>query len=130
MRTINKIILLGYVGQDCNVNVTAQGLKVAGFSLATSIVKKDGAKVTQWHNCVAFAKTADIVEQFAKKGARLYIDGEMQYSEYEKEGVKMLSAKVVVNTISVIDFKEDDTSRAAPQAAKKQPAFDDSDFPF
>ena len=130
MRTINKIIILGYVGQDCKVNQSSQGLPIAGFSLATSVKKKDGTEATQWHNCVGFGKTAEILGQFAKKGARLYIEGEMQYSEYEREGVKMLSAKVVVNTLSVIDFKESEAPKAAHNAAKKDFEFDDSDVPF
>ena len=134
MRTINKITLLGYVGRDSELTVTAQGLEVAGLSVATSIVKKSGEKVTQWHNCVAFGKTAELVGQYARKGARIYIEGEMQYSEYEKEGVKMLSAKVVINTVSFIDFADSGEQKQAAPAPKKaayQAApIDDSDIPF
>lgn len=134
MRTINKITLLGYVGRDSELTVTAQGLEVAGLSIATSALKKSGEKVTQWHNCVAFGKTAELVAQYAKKGARIYVEGEMQYSEYDKDGVKMLSAKVVINTVSFIDFADSGEQKQAAPAAKKpayQPAqLDDSDIPF
>ena len=134
MKTINKIHLLGYVGKDCTITHTAQGLEVAGLSLATSALKKSGEKVTQWHNCVAFGKTAELISQYAKKGYRVYVEGEMQYSEYEKEGVKMLSAKVVVNTVSFIDFddsREQKQTAPAPKKAAYQAAqLDDSDIPF
>lgn len=131
MRTINRIQLLGYVGRDSELTVTNQGLEVAGLSIATSTMKKNGEKVTQWHNCVAFGKTAELVAQYAKKGARIFVDGEMQYSDYEKDGVKMLSAKVVVNMVSFIDF-DSETPKHAPaaQAQKRQEAFPDDDIPF
>lgn len=119
MRTVNKITLLGYVGRDSEMTVTAQGLEVAGLSLATSALKKNGEKVTQWHNCVAFGKTAELLGQYAKKGCRMYVEGEMQYSEYEKEGVKMLSAKVVINTMSFIDFAADEEQKQSAPAPKK-----------
>lgn len=131
MRTINKIQLLGYVGRDPEMNATTQGLEVAGISIATSNVKKNGDKVTQWHNCVAFGKTAELVAQYAKKGSRIYVEGEMQYSEYEKDGVKMFSAKVVINAVSFIDF-ESDTPKSAPAQQRRQekPPIDESDIPF
>lgn len=129
MRTINKIHLLGYVGKDCTMTTTAQGLEVAGLSLATSALKKNGEKVTQWHNCVAFGKTAELLAQYAKKGARMYVEGEMQYSEYEKDGVKMLSAKVVIHTTSFIDFGEDSEPKKTPTPAqKKEDPYDDIPF--
>lgn len=133
MRTINKITLLGYVGRDSELNHTAQGLEVAGLSIATSNTKKTGEKVTQWHNCVAFGKTAEIIGQYAKKGARIYIEGEMQYSEYEKEGVKMLSAKVVINTASFIDFPDDAEQNQVAQPKKtayKSAQIPDDGIPF
>lgn len=129
MRTINKIHVLGYVGRDSELNKTSSGLEVAGVSIATSTLKKDGEKVTQWHNCVAFGKTAELLATYAKKGARIYVEGEMQYSEYEKEGVRMLSAKILISAMSFIDFEVDAAKQQKP-LPKKQETMDDDDFPF
>lgn len=133
MLTVNKITLLGYVGGEPDSKTTAQGLNVTGLSVATSTKKKTGEQITQWHNCVAFGKTAELVNQYAKKGSKIYIDGEMQYSSYEKDGVKMTSSKVVINNVSFIDIS--DTQEPRQQAAQRQKPrnevqIDDSDIPF
>lgn len=135
MKTINSIQLLGYVGKDSTLTTTNQGLEVAGLSIATSTQKKGGDKITQWHNCVAFGKTAELVGQYAKKGARIYVEGEMQYSEYEKDGVSKISAKVVINNVSFIDFLGEGESmprqQSQPRQAPKAVAAPfDSDIPF
>lgn len=135
MRTINRITILGYAGKDCVLNNTKSGVEVAGISIATSTKKTSGEQITQWHNCVAFGKTAELLAQFGRKGARMYVEGEMQYSDYEKDGVKMLSAKVLINTVSFIDFPEAQEETAKPVSYAHSPhaynpADDGSGIPF
>lgn len=102
MKSINKVILIGALGKDPDVRATASGLAVASFSLATSRKQKDKTDVTQWHNCVAFGKTAELVESYLKKGSKLYLEGELQYQEYEKDGIKRVSTKIVINDMSFL----------------------------
>lgn len=102
MKSINRVTLIGAVGQDPETRYTAAGLAIASFSLATSEKRKDKDEVTQWHNCVAFGKLAEIVQQYITKGSKLYVDGAIQYQEYEKDGQKRFATKIVVNDVSML----------------------------
>lgn len=70
MKCLNKVALIGAVGQEPDIRFTASGMAVASFSLATSTKQKDKDEVTQWHSCVAFGKLAEIIQQYVTKGAR------------------------------------------------------------
>ncbi len=142
MKSINRVTLIGAVGQDPEVRFTAAGLAIASFSLATSEKRKDKEEVTQWHNCVAFGKLAEIVQQYIVKGSKLYLDGAIQYQEYEKDGQKRYATKIVVNDISMLSpatgaqsqtqnaaQKAHSTARPA-SAVPAQQEFEDSDIPF
>jgi len=76
-KSVNKVILLGNVGKDPEIRATASGTPVASFSIATSDRFKDQAgnwqDRTEWHNLVAFQRTAEIVRDYVKKGSKLYI---------------------------------------------------------
>lgn len=84
-RSVNKVLLLGNVGQDPEVRTTASGTKVARISLATNRVFNDRSgqrqEKTDWHRVVCWDKTAEIVEKYVKKGDRLYVDGRIEYSQ-------------------------------------------------
>lgn len=139
MKTVCKVTLLGAIGKDPEVRYTASGMAVASFSLATEETLK-GEKVTMWHNCVAFDKLAGIVEQYVKKGAKLYCEGKIQYQQYDKDGEKRMATKIIVNEISLLSSQGDSSphkaqtergtaasSKAKPQASQE---FDDSEIPF
>ncbi len=139
MKTVCKVTLLGAVGQDPEVRYTASGMAIASFSLATEETNKKGEKVTMWHNCVTFDKLAAIVEQYVKKGAKLYCDGKIQYQQYEKDGEKRTATKIVVNDISMLSAPpgESNHQHTAQKAHGKSKAstpsavpFDDSEIPF
>lgn len=102
MRSLNKVQLVGAMGKDPEIRQTAQGLKVANFSLATSKKNKNEEEITSWHRCTAFGKEADAIDLHTKKGTRLFIDGEIRYEEYEKEGVKMSITKIIVQGFAII----------------------------
>ena len=142
MKSINRVTLIGAVGQDPETRFTAAGMAIASFSLATSTKQKDKDEITQWHNCVAFGKLAEIVQQYVTKGSKLYLDGAIQYQTYEKDGEKRYATKIVVNDISMLS----PASGSAPQSqgnaqkahAKARPAsssqapqeFEDDSIPF
>jgi single-strand DNA-binding protein len=90
-RSLNKIMLIGNLGQDPEIRTTSNGSRVANFSLATSRrwTGQDGQQQekTEWHRIVAWTALADIAEQYLKKGDRVYVEGEIQYRSYEdKDG--------------------------------------------
>jgi single-strand DNA-binding protein len=139
MKSINKVTLIGAVGQDPESRFTAQGLQITSFSLATSEKRKDKDEVTQWHNCVAFGKLAEIVQQYVVKGSKLYLDGAIQYQTYEKDGEKRFATKIVVNDISMLSPAQGQAQNGAQKArstarpasaAPVQEEFEDSEIPF
>jgi len=84
-RSLNKVMLIGNLGADPEVRSTPSGAKVAKISLATNRSFQDRSgqqqEKTEWHRVTFFGKLADIVEQYASKGDRLYIEGRLEYSQ-------------------------------------------------
>ncbi len=100
----NKIQLIGNIGKDVDITTFESGNKVAKVSLATneSYTNKNNDKVTstQWHNLVAWGKTADILEKFVKKGDTLGIEGKLEYRDYDdKKGVNRRVAEIIVSEV-------------------------------
>ncbi|HEU0055546.1 MAG TPA: single-stranded DNA-binding protein, partial [Longimicrobium sp.] len=86
-RSLNKAMLIGNLGQDPEVRTIPSGARVAQFSLATSRRWKDKngqqQEKTEWHRVVAWDFLVDIVERYARKGDRLYVEGEIEYRQYQ-----------------------------------------------
>ena len=131
MKSINRVTLIGAVGQDPETRFTASGMAVASFSFATSEKRKDKEEVTQWHSCVAFGKLAEIVQQYVTKGSKLYLDGAIQYQCVDKDGEKRYYTKIIVNDMSMLSSpkEKEATKKAAPKPAPED-SFDDDSIPF
>ncbi|MDD2388274.1 MAG: single-stranded DNA-binding protein [Desulfobacterales bacterium] len=102
MAGVNKAIILGNLGKDPEMTYTPSGLAVCKFSLATSKKMKDGQTVTQWHRCTAFGKTGELIAQYVNKGNQLYVEGEITYSQYEKDGTIRYSTDIIVREFNFI----------------------------
>ncbi len=102
--SVNKIILLGYVGGDPEMRYPEKDFAVARFSLATSETKgQSGVEITDWHTCVLTGKNASIAERYIKKGTRLYVEGKMRYREYEdRYKIKRRVAEVEVSSFEIL----------------------------
>ena len=91
-RSLNKIMLIGNVGNDPDVRTTSSGTPIANMSLATTSKWKDGSgeqkEKTEWHRLTVWGKLVDVVERYVKKGDRLYVEGRIEYSESESDGQK------------------------------------------
>lgn len=87
---INKVFLLGNVGRDPEIKATPGGTVIATFSLATADRQKDQQgqwkEVTEWHNVVAVARTAEVVRDYVKKGTQLFVEGKIQTRSWEDKG--------------------------------------------
>jgi single-strand DNA-binding protein len=102
-RSLNKVTLIGNLGADPEVRTVANGGKVATISLATSRKwKKDGEnqEKTEWHRVVLWdnakgAKLADLAESYMKKGDKVYIEGSIEYRQWEKDGVTKYTTEIV-----------------------------------
>jgi len=103
---VNKVFLLGRLGKDPEIRATQGGMQIATFTLATSDRQKDqtGQWVdkTEWHNLVAFGKTAEIVRDYCKKGKELFIEGKIQTRSWDdkESGQKKYRTEILVNDLS------------------------------
>ncbi|WP_289035194.1 single-stranded DNA-binding protein [uncultured Flavobacterium sp.] len=106
----NRVQLIGNLRNAAEVKSFESGKKVANFSLATSETYKNekGEKITdvQWHNCVAWGKTAEIIEKYTEKGTHLAVEGKLSHRNYEdKNGEKRYVTEIVINEIVLLSKK-------------------------
>ena len=112
-KSVNKVILLGNVGKDPEIRSTPGGTMVANFTLATSDRQKDAQgnwqDRTEWHNLVAFQRTAEIVRDYVKKGSKLYIEGKIQTRSWDdkESGQKRYRTEIIVNDMSLLSGREE-----------------------
>jgi single-strand DNA-binding protein len=106
----NKVQLIGNLGNNPEVITLESGKKLAKFSIATndSYRNASGEKITdtQWHNVIAWNKTAEIVEKYLAKGNEIAVEGKLTSRSYEnKEGVKKYITEIVVNELLMLGGK-------------------------
>lgn len=109
-RGVNKVILVGNVGNDPEFRVMPNGNGVANVSLATSETWKDKntgdqQEKTEWHRVIFFNRLAEIVEQYVKKGGKLYIEGRLQTRSWEQDGVKRYTTEIVASEMQMLDSR-------------------------
>ena len=142
MSGINKVIILGRLGQDPEARALPSGGSVTNISVATSESWKDkntGEKKekTEWHRVTFFGKIAEVAAQYLKKGSQIYVEGALKTSKYEKDGQTHYSTDIVVQgfggVMQMLDSKSDNGASTASytpqQQATQQPELDD-DIPF
>jgi single-strand DNA-binding protein len=107
-RGVNKVILVGNLGKDPELKYTPQGTAVAKFTIATSEKYKDKSGVfqerTEWHNVVAWARTAEIAGEYLKKGRTVYIEGSLRTSSWDDKQTnqKKYKTEIVVNELVLL----------------------------
>jgi single-strand DNA-binding protein len=105
---VNKVFLLGNVGKDPEIRSTAGGTIVASFSLATADRAKDQQgnwqDKTEWHNLVAFNRTAEIIRDYVKKGTQIFVEGKIQTRSWDdkESGQKKYKTEILVNEMSLL----------------------------
>ena len=107
MGTINKVMLIGRLGKDPEERTTAGGTRVSNFSLATDTYHgNNGEKTTEWHRIVAFGKTAELCNQYLKKGQLVCIEGSLQTRSWEKSpGEKHYFTEVIASRVTFLGSK-------------------------
>ena len=105
-RSLNKVMLIGRVGNDPEIRATTSGTRVGKVSLATnrSWTNQSGEKVekTEWHNLTFFGRVVDIVEQYVKKGDQLYVEGRVEYSQSESDSGTKYWTSIVVSEMVML----------------------------
>jgi single-strand DNA-binding protein len=110
MGNVNKVILVGRLGQDPEVRQTPQGNAVANVSLATTERFKDKSgqqqEKAEWHRLVFWNRQAEIVRDYCKKGSQIYVEGSLATREWQdKEGGKRYTTEVVIRNLQLLDPK-------------------------
>lgn len=142
---VNKVILVGSLGNDPDQKWTQGGSCITRISLATNSQWKDkeGNKQerTDWHRVVFFGKLAEIAGEYLRKGSSVYVEGSLKYDKYTgQDGVEKYSTDIVANEMQMLGGKQEGQGggsgeRQRPQRQQQAPAnpvddFDDSSIPF
>ena len=145
-RGINKVILIGNVGQDPEVRHMPSGGAVVNLSVATSESWKDketgeNQDRTEWHRVVFYQRLAEIAGQYVRKGSRVYVEGKLRTRKWEdREGQERYTTEIVGDQMQMLDSRSEmqessaqmTSSTSAPSApsAAPQTSVDDEDIPF
>ncbi len=155
-RGINKVILVGNLGNDPETRYTQGGMAVTSISLATTTVRKDRdgnqQEKTEWHRVKMFGKLGEIAGEYLRKGRQVYIEGRLEYGSYEKDGVKHYTTDIIADDMQMLGGggegrgeprmdRGDRPQRSAPprrEPDRQRPApkqdfaedFSDDDIPF
>jgi single-strand DNA-binding protein len=111
-KSVNKVILIGNVGKDPEIKSTAGGTLVANLSLATNERYKDKSGEwqdrTEWHNLAAYARGAEIMRDYVKKGSKLYIEGRITTRSWDDKdsGKKIYRTEIVVGDITLLSTSD------------------------
>jgi len=141
---INKVILVGNLGQDPEIKYTAGGAAVTTLSIATSDSWKDkdsgmDQERTEWHRVVLWRRLAEIAGEYLKKGSKVYIEGQLQTRKWEQEGQTRYTTEIIARDMQFLDSKGSSSvssdqkgSEINDQSAADVPdsAIDDDDIPF
>ena len=140
---INKVILVGNLGQDPEVKFTAGGAAVTTLSIATSDSWKDkdsgmDKERTEWHRVVLWRRLAEIAGEYLKKGSKVYIEVQLQTRKWEQEGQTRYTTEIIARDIQFLDSRGSaNTSNQEGTGMSEEPAsdvpdsgIDDDDIPF
>lgn len=140
---INKVILVGNLGQDPEVKFTAGGAAVTTLSIATSESWKDKEsgteqEKTEWHRVVLWRRLAEIAGEYLKKGSKVYIEGQLQTRKWEQEGLTRYTTEVIARDMQFLDSRGNmdnsnspsDISSTSEDSVDSEQEIKDDDIPF
>jgi len=155
-RGVNKVILVGNLGNDPDVKYTQGGMAITTLSLATTTVRKDrdgnSQEKTEWHRVKLFGKLGEIAGEYLRKGRQVYIEGRLEYGSYDKDGVKHYTTDIIGDEMQMLGGGSEgggggsyeraprpqrqeyggggggQSSSRPPPASNRQPAVQDNDF--
>jgi single-strand DNA-binding protein len=140
--SMNKVILVGHLGQDPELKSTSTNIHVVNISVATneSFKRKDETEYTdrtEWHRCVAFGKTADYITNYITKGRLVYVDGRLQTRKWtDKDNNTRYSTEVMIETIMMLGKGDGSQQNVSNQSTSNQNTgsdngqAEDDDLPF
>lgn len=127
-RSLNKVMLIGHLGADPDVRYTPSGVAVANVRMATSDSWKDKntgemQERTEWHRVVFFGKLAEIVQQYVRKGSKIYVEGRLQTRKWQgQDGQDRYTTEVLVSGVGGSMLMLDSRgAEAAPEVSDNRP---------
>ena len=123
-RGINKVILVGNVGQDPETRYMPNGGAVTNLSIATSESWKDKntgeqQERTEWHRVVFYQRLAEIVAEYVKKGSKIYVEGSLRTRSWEQDGVKRYATEIIANEMQMLDGRSDGRGETGGRTASE-----------
>ena len=127
MAGVNKVILLGRLGADPELRSSPSGVTSCNLSMATSITwsdKNSGEKKekTEWHRVVFFGRPAEVIEQYMKKGQQLYVEGRLETSKYEKDGIERSSTNIIGESFNFISGGASQMDNSSTNTFSQEPS--------
>ena len=139
MASLNRVMLIGNLGQDPDLKYTPTGKAVANFTIATTARWKDkdgqNQERTEWHRIVLWGRQAEIAKDYLRKGKQIYLEGRLQTRNYDdKDGNKKWITEIVCDRFLMLGRKEETGAEEFPSGAEAAspsgaPSADD-DLPF
>ena len=129
-RSVNRVILVGNAGSDPDVRSTATGTRVAHVSLATNrMFRLNGQEQsrTDWHRLTFWARVAELAERLIRKGTRLYVEGRIEYGSFERDGVSIPTADVIVQDFVLLERGGERQAEDGGDAEMSEPEDIDAD---
>ena len=108
-RGVNKVIIIGNLGQDPEVRYTQNSVAIANLSIATSETWKDkntgeSRELTEWHRCVAHRRLAEICGEYLKKGSKVYVEGRLQTRKWTgQDNVERYTTEIIVKDLQMLE---------------------------
>jgi single-strand DNA-binding protein len=127
-RGINKVIIVGNLGQDPEVRYLQNGGAVANFTVATSESWTDKntnekKEQTEWHKVVIYQRLAEIAGEYLRKGSKVYLEGKLKTRKWtDKDGVERYTTEIVCNELQMLDGKQDNQQQAPAPQQRQQAA--------
>ena len=136
--TLNKVMLIGHLGDEVKMHYFDGGNSIGRFPIATNesyTNKQTGEKVinTEWHNVVVRNKLAEICEKYLSKGDKVYCEGRIKTRQWEQEGQKRYSTEIHVVDMTFLTTKKETVKPGAPvvnQPTTNKPTEENDDLPF
>ena len=143
-RGVNKVILVGNLGQKPEIRYTKDSKPIASFSIATSESWKDKTtgdmvEKTEWHNVTFFGRIAEVAEQYLDKGSKVFVEGKLQTDKWEDENRNKRSVtKIIGNNMQMLDSRGSNNSSSFDESSSVQNeaptsqegSFSEEDIPF
>ena len=126
-RSVNRVILVGNAGSDPDVRETPSGSTVAHLSLATNRVFQHNGqeqRKTEWHRLTFWAGAAQTIEKWVRKGTRMYVEGRIEYGSYDRDGVTIPTADVIVQEFVFLDQRPSGEAAAGDLALEESSILD------